>query len=93
MNTTCHGCHCLVSERAPYFCTPCGAFCNECMVRHVLTCDVCHDVFRSDFPEERADNSDRDDHNPVDADSKTWTKIYSKMDDPEGFMEHDHSMD
>jgi uncharacterized protein (DUF1499 family) len=37
--------------------------------------------------------SDRDDNNPVDVSADTWSEIFSKIDDFEFFLEHNHSMD
>ena len=36
---------------------------------------------------------DLDEENPVDCDADAWAEIYSGMDDFEGFLDHDHSMD
>ena len=38
-------------------------------------------------------DDDRDPNNPVDVDADTWGEIYGRMDDFEGFLDHDHSMD
>ena len=37
--------------------------------------------------------SDNDPNNPVDMSADDWLEVYSRMDDPEGFLDHDHSMD
>lgn len=39
-----------------------------------------------------SDNSDRDDNNPVDLTADDWSEIYGEMDDPESFIDNDHSM-
>lgn len=37
--------------------------------------------------------NDRDESNPVELTADEWSEIYARMDDYEGFIEHDHSMD
>jgi hypothetical protein len=39
------------------------------------------------------EDDDLDPNNPVDCDAETWDRIYGEMDDFEGFLDHDHSMD
>lgn len=43
--------------------------------------------------EPRDEKSDRDESNPVEQTAEQWSETYAKMDDYEGFIEHDHSMD
>lgn len=39
------------------------------------------------------EKSDRDDNNPVELTADEWSNIYGEMDDCEGEICHDHSMD
>lgn len=44
-------------------------------------------------PQPPDEKSDRDDNNPVEQTAEQWSETYARMDDYEGFIEHDHSMD
>lgn len=44
-------------------------------------------------PKPADEQDDRDERNPVEQTSEQWSETYGKMDDYEGFIEHDHSMD
>ena len=39
------------------------------------------------------EKSDRDETNPVELTADEWSEVYANMDDYEGFIAHDHSMD
>ena len=44
-------------------------------------------------PLDPLDRQDLDETNPVDCDAATWGEIYGRMEDFEGHLDHDHSMD
>ena len=42
----CSDCDYMVTEDDPYFATPCGTFCTECMeTKHARTCEICAGEF------------------------------------------------
>lgn len=51
-NESCSDCDTEVEPDAPYYSTPCGTFCDECMAKHVKDCGVCASEFADDFDEE-----------------------------------------
>jgi hypothetical protein len=65
------------------------------------TCESAYDVRRQreqnaaesgvQLPPDAFD--DLDQSNPVDVSGEVWGQLYSMMDDPEGFIQDDHSMD
>lgn len=52
-----------------------------------------HEDFELESRRMADEPSDVDPRNPVNLTAEEWADLYSKMDDPESFMDHDHSMD
>lgn len=42
----CSECETPVEQNDPYYATPCGTFCGECMDRHIEECGICRSEFR-----------------------------------------------
>ena len=40
-----------------------------------------------------ANDDDLDENNPIDLSSEEWAEIYGQMEDFEGYLDNDHSMD
>ncbi len=55
----CNGDDCeeTVSPDEPYYATPCGTYCGECMVTHMEECGVCRQQFG-----ESADTKSKEEH-------------------------------
>lgn len=48
---TCNGSGCdqEVLAEDPYYATPCGTYCSDCMEKHIAVCEVCKSEFADDF--------------------------------------------
>lgn len=44
-NEQCSECDTVVSPADPYYATPCGTFCSQCMEKHAKECGVCAHEF------------------------------------------------